>query len=432
MNTIKYYKENYKKIFRNIKNSQWRVFKIIDEDNYCIQNDRPITNAEELLKFIKAAKNPKALYMSVSQFQNPHLTHGAFYNQRDDYEDKYIYPRKGYIIADNILIDTELFIDLDSEKDLNIAQEDGRKIITHLEKRKDYKLRYVGYSGKKGIHILYKMKKPQIRNPNLRIEYYKQEKEKIINELLTLNLETINKAHIEIIKNNFCVYAVPYSIKDNGRVVTPIKKQDFMNKSIYTILSIRKKDAEASEAAKPMTKKVALSLKGNLQQPKNIGGGRRASLSSCPQLYYLIPNFVPGMKDHYVPFIKIHKRRWHKIDLKDLVNKISHFIVFEETNYYWIVGLKVFQKITLLRLMRKLKASNYSEFSRRYAKFRYTNILDTNDKEIEQPPMIVCKRKSEKEYTYSRAHYNFFREFNIKSSLLRGSEDLKTYLGKVI
>ena len=53
-----------------------------NEDGVCYQNKKMISNPDKLLQFIKSCKNPKALYVSVSTFLNPHRTHGFFANQK--------------------------------------------------------------------------------------------------------------------------------------------------------------------------------------------------------------------------------------------------------------------------------------------------------------------------------------------------------------
>ena len=69
MNLLKYYEENYEKIFNSVENSRWRIFKIKDIDGIVRQNKFQINTPKKLLKFIKQCKNPQALYVSVSQFK---------------------------------------------------------------------------------------------------------------------------------------------------------------------------------------------------------------------------------------------------------------------------------------------------------------------------------------------------------------------------
>jgi len=57
--------------------------------------------------------------------------------------------------------------------------------------------------------------------------------------------------------------------------------------------------------------------------------------------------------------------------------------------------------------------------------------LDNNKNKVESPPRLIKVIPSDKEYTYSRAHHNFFKEIKIDDNLLRGTDTLKTYMAKV-
>ena len=265
MNTLKYYKENYEKIFNSIENPNWRIWKAVDEGSIFRQNKVQITTPKRLWDFIRQCKNPQKLYVSASTFLNPHRNHGNFSNQKVVTKERYFYPRAGYTIADCIVLDSYLFIDLDSEEDLKIAQEDARKIINHMGGKKEYTLHMIQFSGTKGIHLIYKADSKRIKNPLDRIKYYRDSKERLSTELIKLNLKTMDKNHLNIMKDVFRIYAAPYSLKPNGDAVTPINLEDFMEKDIYTILcsksltravkqgnmAIEAKADEAKAAAQP-------------------------------------------------------------------------------------------------------------------------------------------------------------------------------------
>jgi len=418
MNTLDYYNlDKCKQIFNSVENSNWRIWKVINDDKSCIQNPFIISTPEKLYKFIHFSTNPIALYVSVSTFLNPQVNHGYFEKQKKEYNGRYYYPQAGYLKADCILLDSYFFIDVDSKGNLRTAQEDGRKIINHLSNNDEIKLHNVQFSGSKGVHLIYKLRNRQI-NTISRIDYYKNHKKELANELIKLGLKTIDINHLNIMQDIFRVYSAPYSIKSNGNIVQPLDVNKFMKEDIHSLINL----PEVRDAQKADDKKVPNS---------NMLDRRRADLSSYPHIYMCIANFVPGLINNYVPFIKINKKRFNKINLKELSNHLSTMLIFEETNYYWIISLKLFQKPALLKIMRKLKAVNFSEFARRYAKFRYTDILDNNKNKVEPPPRLIKVIPSDKEYTYSRAHHNFFKEVKIDDNLLRGTDTLKTYLAKV-
>lgn len=158
MNTLDYYTlENCSRIFNAIENPRWRTWKTIDEDGKA-RNRYSIFGPQHLYEFIHQCKNPQALYVSVSTFLNPSRQHGFFANQKiTAKEGYYFYPRAGWIISDCILLDSYFFIDLDSEDNLRLAQDDARKIINKFKSIDTLKLHKITFSAKKGIHLVYKM-----------------------------------------------------------------------------------------------------------------------------------------------------------------------------------------------------------------------------------------------------------------------------------
>ena len=427
MNTLQYYTpERCTQIFNSIKNSKWRIWKIIDCDDKILQSKFPIATPIDLWNFIREAKNPKSLYYSVSCFLNAENNHGAFYKQNIWIPGMAInlFPREGYILADTLLLNTFFFIDIDHETDLSIVQEDGRKIIKELGYPE-----FLRYSGTKGIHLGYPQQVPNIADPIKRIEKCKEDKIKIAKRLINLGLSTIDTNHENVMTNIFCEIAAPYSIKLNGNVVQPIDILDFMNNDIHSILSLKptrvtRRNPVSDGLNSSNDENVAMQGSNALQHSNIWGRGRFSGLSTYPHYFGIIANFVPGLNNNYVPFIKMHKSR--KVDLQDIKEDLGDLLIFGERNHYWLIGYKLFQKEKLLKVMRKLKASNIAEFERRYAKFRFTNVLDKARKEIMPPPKLIYKLKSKKPYTYSLAHKNFFKEFDEQDKMY-GNPILKTY-----
>mgnify|MGYP001575098366 CR=1 FL=1 len=424
---FKYYTlEQCEKIFNAVKNSKWRIWKIIDCDDKIIQSKFPIASPNDLLKFIRISKNPKALYYSVSCFLNAENNHGAFYKQHIRIPGTTInlFPREGYISADTLLLNTFFFIDIDHETDLSIVQEDGRTIIKELGYPE-----FLRYSGTKGIHLGYPQQVPEIKDPIKRIEQCKKDKIEITKRLMKLDLKTLDKNHENVMTNLFCEIAAPYSLKSNGNIVRPIDISDFMNHDIHSILSLkptraRRRNLVSDGLNSPNDENVAIQGRNVLQHSNIWGRGRFSDLSTYPHYFGVVANFVPGLRNNYVPFIKMHKSR--KVDLQDIKEDLGDLLIFGEKNHYWLIGYKLFQKEKLLKVMRKLKASNIVEFERRYAKFRFTNVLDKDRKEIMPPPKLIYRLKSKKSYTYSLAHKNFFKEFDEQDKMY-GNPILKTY-----
>lgn len=407
--SIEYYKRNYEKIYSAVENAQWRVWKAVNGE---IVRQCPyiLTSPKRLLKFIREVGNVDCLYVSTSTWLNPHKTHGLFFNQ----EEWYGYPRAGYLIADNILIDSYFFIDFDSEFDLEIAYNDARTCYKKLQNEPKLKFLYVQFSGTKGFHLVYKHKKVRIEDPIKRINYYRNEKKRIVNSLP--KLATIDEHHKSIIQDITRVYSVPYSIKKNGNIVQPIDLNTFVTGGYLNALH-----SLGIEATKADEGIVAPGDSQGLHryQYRDEKGHPLTSRST----YYSIANFVPGLKNNYVPFIKLHRKKLPKIELDYLSKVLSSYIIFYDEPYIWIVGTKLFQKDRLLKIMKKLRASNCHELKRRYNLFRVTDSKGFEGKPV---PLRLKTINENLKYTYSRAHCNFFK-IGIDESLLRGNEDLKTY-----
>lgn len=420
MNTLKYYQTNYRRIFNSIKDSRWRIWKIIDHDDRTIQSKFPITKPEDLWKFIKQAEKPKALYVSVSTFLNSHLNHGAFYRQNFRLSDgTNMFPREGYIISDNIMLDTNLFIDLD-EEDLRIAQEDGKKIIVYMENKSEYRLNMLQFSGTRGIHLGYEfLNKPQIKDPIKRIEHYKAVKGRLAKELLKLGLKTIDRHHIEIIKNNFCVFAAPYSLKSNGNIVTPIHQTDFMQKDIYDILRFFKSTRalkcrnKASEIPKGIDdEKVAFAEGNTLASHKYRTGGRLTGLSSQPIYFKFIDNMINGLKNTYITVIKKHTKRFKVKDLKDLQKKrnLSDFYIVRIGNFVYSYNCKIMDFDGEVKILRKAKSRNLSYFiTRRHLPIQITPSFYENGETADEIEYIgTLKSKFGTYDNHSKSHSKLF------------------------
>lgn len=363
----KYYEENVEKIFNAIKNPQWRIWKSIDNDNICRQNKRPITSPKRLLRFINRAKNIKKLYVSVSEFLNAHRNHGFFYNHRSETKDgMYHYPRAGYIIAETLLLDSYFFIDLDSEGDLRIAQDEARKIINYLKNNTHYKLESVQFSGSKGVHLLYSQKsQPCVQNPIRRIKYERERRSCVAKALIQkLNLKTIDMVHLNIMTDIFRVYAAPYSLK-GSQIVQPIDVDQFMTEDIYSILSIRPTSLERSEVieAEANDSQVA-PARSNPSTLYSYRGKKRDGLSSYPTYYKFMDNMVHGLKNNYVTVIKKHYRKFKLNELKKIqgIYKLSEFYIVRIGDYIYAYNFKVLQFERVLKILRRARSENLNFF----------------------------------------------------------------------
>lgn len=351
--------ENCSKIFNAIEEPQWRVWKILDADGVCHQNKRMINSPSKLLQFIESCESCEKLYVSASTFLNPHKNHGYFANQkRVSRSGRYFYPRVGYVTADCILLDTYLFIDIDYEKDILVAQQEARTIIQLLQTINYLNLYSIQYSGNKGIHLIYKMSKFQIESPTTRMEYYKAVKKLIAYKVRGLNLRTMDKHHITIMHDMFRVYAAPFSIKPNGHIVQPIPPQDFMTQELYSLVPISSPGSRTNDSAmeaKANDEEVASQL---------YEGGQRDGLSSHLFSYTFTWNYVKGARNNYVTVIQWNKAKFSQERLEQIqrIYKLSEFYVFSLRESVYCYNFKAVQFERLRKILLKARSENFSFF----------------------------------------------------------------------
>jgi hypothetical protein len=399
MNTIQYYEQNYEKIFNAVEFPNWRIWKIVDENGAVYQSKRQITKPIKLLKFIKKCKNPQKLYTSISTFLNSKNNHGRFKSQKVCYTDRYSYPKPGYIYADCLFLDTYFFIDLDSESDLRIAQEDGRKIIRYLQDTHNLTPFLIQFSGNKGIHIIYTgICTNTYTDPYKRLEACKAIKQQLSKELLTLGLKTIDDTHLNIMQDNFRVYAATHSIKGNGNIVLPLGLDQFMNQDIYNFLR------------NVSPQRMAMDPKGNDEKVACAEGPHplashlyceeeRDSLSSLH--FDFVDNIVNGLKDCYVTVIKKNKANFKVQELQLLQSEynLSDFIIFGIEDDIYAVNTKIVQYPRLLKILRRIKASNLNFFASR--KHQYIPLSNIE-------PIGILKSEFGQNHQHSRPHSKLF------------------------
>ena len=409
-----------KTILDAVENPNWRVWKIKDYDNKTIQSKYPLSKPEDLWKFIQQAQNPKALYVSVSKFLNAELTHGAFYRQNFKLSDgTHMFPREGYIISDNIMIDTDLFIDLDNENDLTVAQDDGQKIINYMCNKPEYMLSLLQFSARKGVHLGYTfLNKPKIPDPIKRMEYYKEIKGRLAKELIKLGLKTIDNFHIEVIKNNFCVFAAPYSIKDNGNIVTPLDKTEFMQKDIYDILrskrltAILERSSKTSEANQMADDDEVATVEVNTSTHHCQAGERLSGLSSQPIKFKFTDSMVNGLDNTYITVIKKHRRIFRVDMLKRLqkAKNLSDFIIVKIGDYMYSYNCKITDFEGELKILKNIKSENIRYFiKRRHLPIQLSNSYYSNGDEADKVEFMgILKSAYGLEHHHSLPHCRLF------------------------
>ena len=418
-----YYKQNVEKMFKSISEPQFRIFKVINEDESVWQNQRPITSPQKLLSLLK--NKPMAVYYSVGYFLNPHKVRG---NKK----------RAGYVIADNLFLFSDLFFDCDCRDDLRVAQEDTVKIMDYM-KKEPYALVNCQFSGTKGFHLLYKpLERIKEPHPIKRRELYQTEHERIIEGIKKLELKTYDIHHYNLIKDPFRVYAVAHSIKSNsGNKVTPLTEKEIRSKDIYSVL--HSKGITVLSEVKTNEKEVAVKTEVNTSALTYRGKKRPQTISSLTfKQFFYIDNMVKGLKNNYVVVIKQHEKQFSEGFIKLLQKdyRLSDFFIFSVGNYRYSICLKCVQIERLSKILSRVNSTQLSLLlTKKHLPIILSDVYDENVELIDKFNFIrVVKSEFGRNDNHSLPHYKIFKDiFSIKQeySNLRGSSDMQKGLMRV-
>ena len=239
--------------------------------------------------------------------------------------------------------------------------------------------------------------------PSDKIRAIKKHNLLLINELMKLNLKTIDKAHMAIMSNPFCVYAAPYSIKSSGNIVLPIEKGRFIKENIYAILHASEPKGNESNVA-PMTA-------GKPAVPQPYRRRDRAGIRFPSSSFRFIDNNVRGLKDHYITVLKHHKKRFKLSLLKTLqkCSNLSDFYIMECGNYVYSYNLKIHQFGRVVKIMRKARSANLGLFmTRRHAPLLISDVRYDDGSVDRLNYLGTLKSEHGFNDTHSRPHCNFF------------------------
>lgn len=337
--------ENLNKILDSLESPGLRVWKVQYTDNSFRQNSKKINNTKKLKELLLPKnKLPSKVYVSVSKFLNPQRVYGK-------------HPKGPcYKIADALFLKSDLLFDLDSEGELSIAHEDGKKIIKFMEKKRDYVLINIRFSGNKGFHLLYRDNNlVQEPHPIERIRKTEARRKRLVKKLP--ELKTIDELHKNIICDQFRVHAVLNTIKaKTGNLVKEISLKDFMSLSTLAL------QAKYVETPVSSVKRTMITDESILT---SIPGNERPGVISTPPYYYhFVDNRVKGVKDNYITVLKYPKDKRVKHIIKKLQQeyKLSCFYKFEYKTIQMWINFKLLDIHRLNKIMRYAKPMNLNSF----------------------------------------------------------------------
>lgn len=358
----RYYINNYDLIFDNIEDPSWRVWRFRKVDGTYTMNRKRINSRKKMIKMI-ISNLPETLYYSVSRFLVPHKNYGK--------NPKYACNQ----MADNLFLYSDLAFDIDDDN-LEVAKADSIKVLDYMNgNESNYSLKRIVFSGTRGFHLIYKQKQRyHVADPVKRRMRYEIERERISNEIIKLNLQTMDPNHKNIIIDQYRVLAAPYSIKTkSGYVVYPLTEDQLRYLTIREILDIipniyspvRSPNRYLGESVKGSMIKVGFESPLFPADQHHIRGKPQSGLRGPPPIFYeFITNKIRGTKDLYIPVLKFWDASFNEDRLKETQNiyNLTSFYIMRVKDGYYAICLKAVTRKRLIKIMKFARANNLNRY----------------------------------------------------------------------
>jgi len=399
MQTIKEYydnKANLNEIFNSVENPNWHQWKVQDTTGTFRSNTKKINTINKLRKFI--GNKPGKVYISIAQFLHPETTYGKTTKKAQ------------WKVADSLFLKSDLLFDLDSEEDLSIAHEDGKKLIEYM-KGTSYELLNIRFSGKKGFHLLYRDNEPiKEKDPIKRLERTEQKRKDLIKKLPQLN--TIDDLHKNICADQFRVHATIGTVKaSTGCKVSKISEEEFM---LSSITELKRLICQRVVRREPMIKDDSILTSINEEE--------RPTLSSYS--FQFIDNLAKGTKGMYATVLKypLNKDVTQTIKNVQKLYKLDSFYKFIYKDIQMYINFKLLDKRRLEKIMKYSKPMNLNSFM--YYNHTWIPISESKDKEgniISEKPILkeILGSVYGVNDTHSRPHANLL---NLKFKNMAGNK----------
>ena len=317
-----------------------RQVRIELEDGKFVVLKRQIHNSKQLQNIL-INLCPKNVYISCAQWLNP-------VNVRHKNS------RRGYKIADMLLLDCDVFVDIDKDSPADIL-----KTIKFFKQHEDeYTLQSIIKSGG-GYHVIYKeinlSKELGLIHPEERIKFVENKREKLEISLIKFGID-LDKG---ILRDCMRIRRCPGTLNGN------------------------KNYAECKEINITILESLtAMTTKGS--PLTNVQTETRPRIS-VPffNSYKFISNIVEGISNQYVFYAEIDKTR----NYKPLIKKIQTMYypgtvyVFELPHCYGLLALKIGSARRVEKMLRFCKALNLNQFLRyKHSWIKTSSILRSPDR----------------------------------------------------
>ena len=333
-------------------------------------------------------------------------------------------------LSANIFLSSDIVFDIDnapfSKKNLEKSRKETLKLIDFLDCR-DYRIKYIAFSGSKGFHVICKDPNKYENNDPLKREDMARRKRKEILEMVeSQGIETDGKITIDTRR----IIRVPGTINSKtGFVCTTLSRED-IKKQIGEILKQIPRVIINSQGIPVLGDctllRIGRKIPGLINQ---MGVKQRSHPSPSPRFSYVsfLVNCVPGIKRH-ITFLEYPANRNTKItkrienelmEIQDMYD-LSDIYLFKSKSRITAISLRTFQMRRLEKILKASSSVNYNSLIKyRQLFFRVGPKRDPDQKIVEDVPEYIKTIKTAKRDGtnnpgfISKPHYSFFEGFGI-------------------
>lgn len=265
--------------------------------------------------------------------------------------------KKGYVIADMLLLKNEYVIDLDADTMSLEGLEDIRKhavkLLNVMKKKRSYKLEYINFTGAKGFQLCYVKNEKISENPQKRLL-----EAGLRRKIFKNKLPTKIKFDVNTSMNPLLVRRVPGTINTKTGYLSTLITEEQLKKPIKELLK-NIPYVTRSRPGIPLKREMTRTPRTIKQR---IGGV--AGLAPQSTLIPCFTNETQGCVDRYTLALQYHENTPYRRDLKFLQRhyKLSTVYVFKRKGYYWCLSAQTFPKLRLKKVLSRTKAMNVGQF----------------------------------------------------------------------
>jgi DNA primase small subunit len=381
----------------DIKFRHFRL-RLLDGSFYKIRHK--IHDSEDLCKCL-TENTPLDVYYSTATWLNPHL----------------IASRLDKDILKNIYISCDLSFDIDVSNKIKTLKEAKVQAIALNEflELKDFKVRYLAFSGSKGFHIVcddpWSSKENELE-PRKREMKAIAERKKLVQQAKDKQILFDEKVTVDTRR----IIRLPGTINSKTGLACTLLTRTELESDIETILKLATREGFSAPRIPQgweMTAPSANKISGFLGR---VGVRPRPEENICYSLYYT--NNIP---ETLLKIVVLEFEGWtQKEKLYSIIEKtqrqyrLGNIYLFGDDEKYWAVSLKAVSQRRVEKILAFSGSTNINQ-CRKYG-CTYTRIgksIGVGEETVQSEPELIKIIKSDLSGQASRTHHEFFASLGI-------------------